>query len=121
MIRPDMEPIPARDAFLLVAAAVADGMPVPTEQRITDDFLFLDVPTLADGRRWLAWLGADMAEARDRACADNEGKPRVRLQHSALDQWQGRWVTVRATEAAPAPVESEAADKVRAAAAAVTA
>ena len=120
MIRPDMEPIPARDAFLLVAAAVADGMPVPTEVRITDDYLTLAVASLSDGRRWLAWLGANMAEVHDRTYANDQ--QRVRLQHSAMDQWQGRWVTViAADECPPARVESEAADKVRAAAAEVTA
>lgn len=121
MIRPDMEAIPARDAFLLIAAAVADGMPVPTEVRITDDYLTLAVASLSDGRRWLAWLGANLAEVRDKTYA-SEGRQRVRLQHSAMDQWQGRWVTViAADECLPAPVESEAADKVRAAAAEVAA
>lgn len=120
MIRPDMEAIPARDAFLLIAAAVADGMPTPTEVRINDEYVNLGAPSLSAGRRWLAWLGANMAEVGDRTYAHDDGR-RLRLQHSSMDQWQGRWVVVTAADEFLAPVESDAADKVRAAAAEVSA
>lgn len=114
-------PIPCRDAFLLLAAAVADGVPAPTDLGIDDESVSLKTETLADGRRWLEWFGVKPEDMFERVNSSNPDKPFRSLDHKGYAvKWRGRYVHVRAYEDLPKPVESKASDKVRAAAAQVT-
>lgn len=120
MSAPVLTPIPSRDAFLLLAAAIADGMPSPEDTSFNGGVLILRFHTLDEGRRWLDWFGADVTQIRERIY-HSEGHARRRISHSSLDSWQGWWLAVWAAEPVPEPVQSGVADRVRTAAALVSA
>lgn len=121
------ERIDKRSAYLLVAAGIADGMPVPHRfafSGIDGDILSLDPYTVADGRAWLIWFGVPAERISisgpSLASGEYDGKSRIWLR-SPSHNWRGWSILISLGEVVTEPpVESDAADKVRAAAAEVT-
>ncbi|MGI5245129.1 hypothetical protein [Dactylosporangium sp. CA-139066] len=106
--------IARRDALLLIAAAVAEGMPCPAKIVLTHhDVITVHTSTIAAGLQWLAWFGMGQIELTAL------GTGYIALHNHRVLWWHGRRVTVCSSEQAPKPVESDAAALVRAATAEV--
>jgi hypothetical protein len=114
-----MNRIPDHEVFLLVALAVAGGLPTPKAMTISNEFgvINLTLDSVADGHRWVEHIGGDPAAVRIRV---DEPSQERRLANGC-DTWRGWALSIYATEKLPAPLTSATADRVRAAASAVTA
>lgn len=107
--------ISRRDALLQFAAAVSDGMPCPTRIVLTsNDVATIHTGTIAAGLEWLGWFGMGQIELTAL------GTGYIAIHNHRVLWWHGRRVTVCSSEQAAKPVESDAADVVRAAVAGVT-
>lgn len=113
--------IPARDAFVLLAAAVADGLPVPETVRFNEEnnglYLFV---TIAEAAVWHVWFGGVSGSSNVYLNAHNPEKP-FHAFRGMTPAWRGWSVNLVAyEEVQPAqPATSKTADKVRAVAAAI--
>jgi len=103
-----------REMLLLIAAAVADGMPCPARIILADqDAATVHTATIAAGLEWLAWFGMGQVEL------SALGTGYIELHNHRVLWWHGRRVTVCSDEQAPKPWDSDVADAVRASTAAI--
>lgn len=101
-----------REAFLVIAAGVAGGMPEVPGLRLYDDtkIISFDCDTIADAFIWMAWFGADPDQTTRKR--HDDGAVHI---HHPYTVWHGWAVQTNTNEPAPAEEADTAATTLRAA------